>query len=122
MNFKVKYIFIFNAVLALFFGLGFMFIPEILMTMIGFSDEADGPTAFRFFGILVFGISILTFAVRNEDTSSVRRSIILFLFIAYVLMVVFHFIFCDLSNLMLWFVIVIHTILAIAYGYFLFKK
>jgi hypothetical protein len=35
---------------------------------------------------------------------------------------VFHFIFCDLSNLMLWFVIVIHTILAIAYGYFLFKK
>jgi len=121
-KFQVKYVFIFNSIAALILGLGFVFFPEILMTMIGFSNAADGPTAFRFCGIFVLGVSILTFISRNEEDSSSRQSIIFFLFIIYALMDVFHFIFCDLTNLMVGFVIGIDTLLFVAYGYFFLKK
>lgn len=122
MDLQAKHVFILNFIIAMLFGLGFMFMPDILMTMIGFSGEADGPNAFRFFGIAVFGVSILCFLVRNEEPSIARQAIIKTQIINFVLINIFHLIFGDLTNLMLWFTIFIHILMIIAYGYILFKK
>ena len=111
MKLQAKYVFIFNFIIAIFFGLGFMFIPDILMTMIGFSGIADGPNAFRFFGIVVFGAGILTFLVRNEGESNARKLINIFLLV-----------FGDITNLMLWFTFILHILMIIAYGYVLIKN
>ncbi|MFX1454738.1 MAG: hypothetical protein ACFFDB_05125 [Promethearchaeota archaeon] len=122
MNLQAKYVFIFNSIIALIFGLGFMFMPDILMTMIGFSSGADGPTAFRFFGISVFGACILTFLVRNEDSSTARKAIMITQVINFVLINVFLLIFGDITNLMLWFTFIIHILMIIAYVYILIQK
>jgi hypothetical protein len=121
-KFNVNNLFIINGVLALGFGLIIMFIPEFLMEMIGFSTDADGPLAFRFFGILVFGVGLLTFSVRNEPHSTARRSIILMLSFSYIVMTIFHLVFCDLSNLMLWSLILLHGAFGIIYAYFFIKN
>ena len=115
---NLKYIFLVNAILAVLFGLGFMILPKPIMTMIGFSDGADGPTAMRFFGILVFGVGIIAFGIRNEEHSPVRQTILLGFCSNYTLMTLYHFIFCDLTNLMLWSLIVLHSVFAAIYGYF----
>ena len=121
MKIELKHIFMLNS-LALLFGIGFMIIPDMLMDMLSLSDVADGPLAMRFFGILVFGIGILTFSIRNEEESKIRRSVILTLFVVYLLMDVAHFIYFDLSNLMVWSIILLHTVLVVSYGYFYFVK
>jgi len=119
MNFKLKYVFIVNAILALIFGLGFLIIPDILMPLFGFSVANDGPLAFRFFGVYVLGTSILVSAVRKEDPSPIRRAIIFYLFVIHILLDILELIFCDLTNPMIWVLFVINTIFVVAYGYFL---
>ena len=121
----MKTLFIITFILALIFGLGFIFMPEFLLSMIGFSVDADGPLVARFFGILVFGISVLTFAARNSEYSIARQAIVLSLFVSYALMTVIHVLFFfafNKGNMMLWSVIVIHALLSIAYGKFYFRK
>ena len=117
MKIELKQIFMLNSV-AVLIGLGFMIIPDLLMDMLSLSDAADGPLAMRFFGILLFGIGILTFSIRNEEASSIRKSVILSLFLIYLIQNVFIFIYYDLTNLMVWSIIFLHTILIVAYGYF----
>jgi len=122
---KVKPVFVVNSILAFLFGIGFMVIPAFLLNMIGFSIDADGPLLMRFFGILIFGISILTYSARNIEDSNARKSIILFLFVVYTLMPIFHIagqVFFNKGNIMLWSVNVIHIAFAVIYAYFLFKK
>ena len=122
MKLQAKYVFIFNFIIAIFFGLGFMFIPDILMTMIGFSGIADGPNAFRFFGIVVFGAGILTFLVRNEGESNARKAIMITQVINFALINIFLLVFGDITNLMLWFTFILHILMIIAYGYVLIKN
>ena len=100
-KFNVNTMFFINGILALGFGLLIMFLPEILMEMIGFSTDADGPLSMRFFGILVFGVGLLTFSARKEEHSSARRSMLLMLSFSYSVMTIFHLVLADLSNLML---------------------
>ncbi len=122
MNFKIKHLFMINTIIAFVFGLGFLFMPDLLATMLGFSDQADGPTVFRFFGGSIIGVGILTFLVRNEEFSHATKSVAISQSINLVLLNVLLFIFGDLTNLMIWFTIVLHFILVVAYCYFLFKK
>ena len=122
MDLQAKHVFILNFIIGILFGLGFMFIPDILMTMMGFSGEADGPTAFRFFGIAIFGVSILCFLIRNEEPSNARQAVIKIQVINFTLINIFLLIFGDLTNLILWFTFFIHILMIIAYGYILFKK
>lgn len=116
MKIKVKYFFIINSILALFFGLGFLIVPDLLIPLFGFPDD---PLGFRFFGALVLGIAILAFAVRNEGPSPARRAIIFDLFVVYILLDILKLFFCDLTNVMIWIMFVIHTIFVVAYGSFL---
>jgi len=122
MDLQAKHVFIFNFITGIIFGLGFMFMPDMIMTMLGFSGEADGPTAFRFFGIAIFGVSILSFLVRNEEPSNARQAIIKTQIINLTLINIFLIIFGDLTNMMLWSTFFLHILMIVAYGYILFKK
>jgi len=122
---KIRTLFSVNSILATFFGLGFMLIPDFLFNLLGFSTDADGPLAMRFFGIMVFGVGVLTFLARDSGDSQARRAIILALFVVYTLMPILHIgtqLVLGKGNLMLWGVNVLHIAFAIAYGYFFFRK
>ncbi len=122
---KIRPIFIVNSIVATVFGLGFMFIPGFIFGLLGFSTEADGPLAMRFFGIMVLGVGVLTFSARNSPDNISRKAIVISLFTIYTLMPIFHFwtIFgLGKGNIMLWSVIVLHGIFAILYGISIFNK
>ena len=122
---KIRTLFTINSILAAIFGLGFMLAPDFLYNLLGFSTAADGPLAMRFFGIMVFGIGVLTFSARDSEDFRARRAIILTLFVVYTLMPIFHIgsqLILGKGNLMLWGVNVLHIAFAIAYGYFFFSR
>ena len=119
---ELKHIFIFQTIAASFFGLGFMILPAFIMTLLGLSVEADGPTSMRFFGIMITGTALLAFCIRNEPHSSTRQAILIMLVFNFILMILFKFLFMDLQNIWVWMVIILHVVFIIFYGYFFIKN
>jgi len=122
---KLRNLFIVNAILAALFGVGFMVVPSFLFNLLGFSIEADGPLAMRYMGIMVFGVSVLTFSARNSEDSQARRAIVLSLIIIYSLLPIFHIgtqLFLGKGNIMLWGMNILHIAFAILYGIAYFRK
>jgi hypothetical protein len=109
------------------FGLAFIFGPDFMYELLGFSSDADGYLMVRFFGFLVFGIGILTFWARNAELSQTREAIILMLTVGYSLMLVTHLIVMFvrgpplLTNIWLWIVNVLHFSMVGIYGFFLIR-
>ncbi len=119
---ELKHIFIFQTIAGSFFGLGFMILPAFMMTLLGLSDAADGPTSMRFFGLMIFGTAILTFGIRNETHSYMRQVILVMLIFNFTIMILFKFLFMDLQNIWVWMVIILHVVFIIFYGYFFIKN
>jgi len=115
---ELKYIFIFNTITAGFFGLGFMIFPAFMMDLVGLSDAADGPTSMRSFGIMITGMGILVFGIRNEPHSPMRQVILIMLVFNFLMMTIFHFVFFETLNFWVWSVILLHILFVILYGYF----
>ena len=119
---ELKHIFIIQTIAASFFGLGFMIFPAFMMTLLGLSVEADGPTSMRFFGIMITGTAILAFFIRNEPHSSTRQAILIMLVFNFTIMILFKFLFMDLQNIWVWMVIILHAVFIVFYVYFFMKN
>ena len=119
---KLKYVFIVQSVIALLFGLGFMIIPNILLNSMGLPTPADIGEPIRFFGAMVFGLSIVLFAARNEPHSSLRQAIILMAIFSHLPQLIFHILFHPLNNFMVWNIIVLDVIFISLYTYFFIKN
>jgi hypothetical protein len=142
-KFNIKYVFIIHSIIALIFGLGFMIIPYIIMDSMGLPNPADlgepirfyGAMIFglsillfcirnelgepiRFYGAMIFGLSILLFCIRNEPHSSMRQAIILFIVVSFIPQLIFHLLFHPLTNFMVWNIIGLDAIFIILYSYF----
>ena len=126
-EFEPKLFFWITAVVAGAFGLAFIFVPQFMYELIGFSSDADGYLMVRFFGLMVLGVSILTFWARNSELSQTREAIILMLTVCYTLMTITHLLVMFirgpplLTNVWLWIVVVLHLSLVGIYGYFLIR-
>ena len=127
MEIEPKIFFWITAVAASGFGLAFIFGPDFMYELLGFSSDVDGYLMVRFFGFLVFGVGILTFWTRNSELSQAREAIILMLTVVYTLMLVTHLIVMFvrgpplLTNVWLWIVCVLHLSLVVIYGFFLIR-
>ena len=121
-EFKLKYVLIFNSIIAFANGLGFLIAPAFFLVQMGFSDAADGPTAVRFFATVIFGMGILMFGIRNEQHSYIRQLILLVLIWNFTVMTIIFFVWCDLTNFIVWFNIILEIGLVIVYGYFYIKN
>lgn len=119
MAFKLKLVFIVNAIVSLLFGLGFIFLPETLLPMLGISNNILG---FRVFGSFVISNCVLTFVARNSEDSSARKAILLFEIVGFLILNILMFIFLDLTNFMVWATIILHFLFIAAYLYFFIKK
>ena len=80
MELEAKYVFILNAIVALFFGLSFIFTPIMIMEMvgpaliIGVAGEVMGVS----YGIAITAVAILMLLIRNQPHSDFRQSVFLF--------------------------------------------
>ena len=122
---KLKTLFIINFVVCLVFGIGFVFLPEQVISLYG-NDAVTGQ--FKFIGQL-FGSSLLTFGViswlaRNSTESNARDAILLsfFLgdFVGFIISLINQI--SGVVNALNWSTVAIYLLLSLGFGYFYFKK
>jgi len=121
---KLKTIFTINYVIAFLFGAGFVLLPALCSSLMGFNVTGDSALIARGMGVFVLGTGVLTFFARNASQSEARRAIILSLFTLYILLILYK---VSLNlvdgipfNLMFASIYVVHVALIVSYGYFLF--
>ena len=122
---KLKTLFIINFVVCLVFGIGFVFLPEKVISLYG-NEVVTGQ--FKFIGQL-FGSSLLTFGViswlaRNSTESNARDAILLSFFLGDLVGFIISLInqISGVVNALNWSTVAIYLLLSLGFGYFYFKK
>ena len=118
---KLKGFFIISAVLGLTLGLSFFIKPALVMSTFGVSaGEAHQHTA-RNFGSAVIALAVISWVTRDAGDSIARRAIILGLFTYFIFgsISIISFQLQGNANIYGWFIIVLHVLLALSFGYHL---
>ena len=80
MELEAKYVFILNAIVALFFGLSFIFAPRMIMEMVGPATlviGVAGEVLGVHYSIMLTAVAILMLLIRNQPHSGFRQSVFL---------------------------------------------
>jgi hypothetical protein len=118
---RISYMFMFGAVLALLFGLGFALLTEQVLSIYGVKTDVAGVLAARLFGTTLIGLGVLQWYARNAEDSEARRAIVLALFVLDALgfVVVLLAQLAGTLNGLGWVNVAIYLVLTLGYGYFL---
>ena len=123
---KLKTIFTINCIIAFLFGAGFIFLPTLCLTLMGYDVAGDSTLIAQGMGVFVFGTGVLTFLARNSSKSDARRAIVLSMIILYILLISYkvslNLFFGIPFNLMFASIYVIHIALIVSYGYILYNE
>ena len=116
---QAKPILLLTTVISIFFGISLLLAPEMILNMSSISVLGAGPFLAQHTGCLVLAIGILSFLIRNEEHSSSRQSIFLFMIIGLTLLIIVDVIgfFMAFGDVMMWFTIGIHALLVILFMY-----
>lgn len=107
------------------FGIGFLFIPGLMLSLLSSSTlDAIATTFARMFGSAAISFSILLWFARKSDKPEFKKGVIYSLFPYYLVSLIIVVIsqLEGLMNAMGWSVIGIHVILLAWFGYFLPRK
>jgi hypothetical protein len=123
---QLKTIFTVNYLYAFLFGAGFVFLPKLCSSLVGFEVAGDAPLIARCMGLFVICTGVLTFLARDAEKSAARRAIVVSMFVLFILLAVFK----VLMNLvwgiplgpMLVLIYVLHALFIVTYGYHLFGR
>ena len=114
-----------TAIIYIPFGLGMMLIPFELFGFYGFELNAAGAILGRVVGAAIVGMGLINYLSRNEViTSPALRAILIGNMVYHVLDTVIDFFptYQGVVNSWTWSFVGLHIVLAIGFGYFLFKK
>ena len=121
-KFEIKHAFLIHGIIGFLFGIGFMVIPTPITTLMGLSLGDDGIILARICGVLIFGLGMLAFGARKEPHSIMRQQIMLAFIVIYALDTLFSLLLFDLTNFMVWGLILLHAVLVVVYGYFFIQN
>jgi hypothetical protein len=79
---KVRYLFVANTVVALFYGLLTLFIPSQLLALYDVELNAGGLIFARLFAAALLAFGLLTCSIRYSQPSRERQAIVLALFVS----------------------------------------
>jgi hypothetical protein len=112
------------AVVAGLFGLGFVFIPEQVMSYYGTVPEASTNYMAQLFGAALLGIAVILWLCKDAQDSPVRQAILLGLFVAegvgFVVALITQL--GGTINALGWSTVAIYLLFALGFGYFRFLK
>ena len=86
---NIKTIFTINSIIAFLFGVGFIFMPTLCLTLMGYNVAGDSTLIAMGMGVFVFGTGVLTFLARKTSKSDARRAIALSMIILYILLIAY---------------------------------
>ena len=110
---------------ALLFGLAFLFLPVQTMAMYGVSLDISGQYVARYLGSAFLGVGVLTYSGRNSESNEVGlRAIILGGFVLCITGFIpsLFDVFQGPGNDMVWSTVAIYLLLMLGFGYFQFSN
>lgn len=121
---KLKYLFIFNAIATIIFGIGSVVIPQTLVTLFGSTLNPAGVLMMQYGGVWLIGLGLLAWLVRNAAESEARKAVILAFMVCYGIAFIVALL-AQLNavlNAFGWGTVGLNLVLALGYGYFQFAK
>jgi hypothetical protein len=112
------------AVVAGLFGLGFVFIPDQVLSYYGAAPDASVHYMAQLFGAALLGIAVILWLCKDVEDSPARQAILLGLFVAEGVGFVVALI-TQLGggiNALGWSTVLIYLLFALGFGYFRFVK
>jgi len=121
---KLKSLFIFNAVLALVFGLAFVLLPSQTLSLYGVSVDAPLKYVGQLYGSALLVFCVTTWFARDAGDSPARSAFILGMFVGSLVAFIVSLInqLGGVANALGWSTVVIYLLLTLGYGYFQFLK
>lgn len=106
------------------FGIGFLFVPGLLMDPMGLTLDETSTTFARMLGSLIISIPVLLFFARKSASSEFKRGVVYCIF-TYLLASTIILLIAQikgLMNAMGWSVIILHLVFLLWFGYYLIKQ
>lgn len=121
---KLSVFMVIVAVVAGLFGLGFVFIPERLMSYYGAAPAASANYMAQLFGAALLGFAVILWLCKNAEDSPMRQAILLGLFVAegvgFVIALKTQL--GGAINALGWSTVIIYLLFALGFGYFRFLR
>ena len=105
------------------FGIGFLFVPELMMGPMGVTLDETSTTFARLFGSLLISIPVLLFFARKSANTDFKRGVVYSIFI-YLLASTIILLLTQLKGLMNtmgWSIVILHLVFMLWFGYYLIK-
>jgi len=121
---KLSNLLVFNAILALPFGVGFVLVPGTVWSLYGLAPGPAVNLAGQYFGVELIAVGLLCWFARNVSDSIAQRALILAFLIADVIGLVISLIatLSGMFNAVGWSAVAIYLVLSLGYAYFQFMK
>lgn len=105
------------------FGIGFLFVPGLMMGPMGVTLDETSTTFARLFGSLLISIPVLLFFARKSTHADFKRGVVYSIFI-YLLASTIILLLTQLKGLMNtmgWSIVILHLVFMLWFGYYLIK-
>lgn len=106
------------------FGIGFLFVPDLMMGPMGVTLDETSITFARLFGTLIISIPVLLFFVRKSTSTEFRRGVVYCIF-TYLLLSTILLLITQLKGLMNplgWGIVILHFVFMLWFGYYLINQ
>ncbi len=116
---QAKPVFLLTTIVGLFFGISLMFVPDMILDLLGASYLEGGLTMGRHSASWILAAAVFAFLVRNVEHSDTRQAIFILFDLAFILMVVAELFayFTAVVSVMVWSIIGLHVLFALLYTY-----
>ncbi len=117
-------LFLVYLIVEVIFGIGFLFVPGLMMDPMGVTLDETSTTFARLFGSLIISIPVLMFFARKSTSSEFKRGVVYSIFI-YLLASTIILLITQLKGLMNpmgWGIVILHLVFMLWFGYFLINQ
>jgi hypothetical protein len=117
-------LFIVYLIVEVIFGIGFLFVPGLMMGPMGVTLDETSTTFARLFGSLIISIPVLLFFVRKSSSTEFRRGVVYCIF-TYLLVSTIILLITQLKGLMNpmgWGIVILHFVFMLWFGYYLINQ
>ncbi len=116
-------LFLVYLIVEVIFGMGFLFIPGLMMGPMGVILDETSTTFARLFGSLIISMPVLLFFARKSASSEFKRGVVYCIFIYLLASTIILLItqIKGLMNAMGWSIVILHLVFMLWFGYYLIK-
>ena len=120
---KIKSMMSFKAIVVVFFGLGFLFITQTIMSLYGMNVNSGGITVARLLGQMYILIALLLWLCRNTSDATTKKAFAISVTIGDAIGTIVSLlaVLSGAMNAFGWSAVGIYLIFTIGFGYFILK-